>query len=420
MSKRLAIFAVCGVIAIGVAMGIRVAKQWDPMPIVAKPALATPNPNGYEILLALSEAIKDAQAVRTASSEFRAILDRKKPTDKAEQILKDNALLFPQIEDALRLGYQPPLFDSLVPDHHDLNQLKLIGYLLHLRAAVAVNKRDWKTAVEAYVHLLRLSARMASARSSTDVLMAETLAITAVRTCRQLISELPNRERAKLLLDLQEIESGRATFATVLSAFHNNAAYLWAKVLEHGDWRAEVEFVVEKIASTNFGEIRAMLGETSRKQFMDGYLAYAKWQDDVAAQPYFRQYSVGLPKISSQLQLLFASMDTDYIVRTVSVRERTNRYFLQIQLALSLYLDEHQGYPDKLDQLMPKYLKQSLIDPFSAGWKFRYVNSGDRYLLYSVGPDGDDDLGTPLVNDESGVPSKGLTPETLGDYLADL
>lgn len=49
-------------------------------------------------------------------------------------------------------------------------------------------------------------------------------------------------------------------------------------------------------------------------------------------------------------------------------------------------------YPERLDELVPRYLAGTPIDPFS-GRPFIYERRGDGYLLYSVGSNGVDDGG---------------------------
>lgn len=60
-------------------------------------------------------------------------------------------------------------------------------------------------------------------------------------------------------------------------------------------------------------------------------------------------------------------------------------------------------YPERLDQLVPRFLERLPTDPFSGG-PFCYERRGGGYLLSSVGPNGHDDGGTdystPIVADE--------------------
>jgi hypothetical protein len=67
---------------------------------------------------------------------------------------------------------------------------------------------------------------------------------------------------------------------------------------------------------------------------------------------------------------------------------------LTIKLALHVYRLEHDRLPANLEELVPRYVAEVPIDPFG-GEAFGYKRDGDKYLLYSFGPDGDDDGGAP-------------------------
>lgn len=66
-------------------------------------------------------------------------------------------------------------------------------------------------------------------------------------------------------------------------------------------------------------------------------------------------------------------------------------------LAVGLYLAEKGTLPERLEQLAPNYLRELPVDPFS-GHSFAYRPAGDKFLLYSVGPDREDDGGKPTEN----------------------
>ncbi len=64
-------------------------------------------------------------------------------------------------------------------------------------------------------------------------------------------------------------------------------------------------------------------------------------------------------------------------------------------LALRLYLAEHGELPKRLEQLVPDYLPELPLDPFSER-PLVYRPDGSSWLLYSIGPDHKDDGGTPI------------------------
>ena len=65
---------------------------------------------------------------------------------------------------------------------------------------------------------------------------------------------------------------------------------------------------------------------------------------------------------------------------------------LQTDLALRLFRQDCGRLPERLDELVPKYLAATPVDPFS-NQPLVYRRGDTGYLLYSVGPDGEDNGG---------------------------
>lgn len=72
------------------------------------------------------------------------------------------------------------------------------------------------------------------------------------------------------------------------------------------------------------------------------------------------------------------------------------RRLLTTELALRCYQAEQSRAPERLDQLVPKYLQRIPLDPFATR-PLIYRAQGTNWLFYSVGPDGADDGGKPIV-----------------------
>jgi hypothetical protein len=65
---------------------------------------------------------------------------------------------------------------------------------------------------------------------------------------------------------------------------------------------------------------------------------------------------------------------------------------------ISSYLRKKR-LPTTLEELVKSGILKALpTDPFATDGKFLYRPQGTTYLLYSVGPDGKDDNGTPITN----------------------
>src|SRR6185369_14676771 len=61
-------------------------------------------------------------------------------------------------------------------------------------------------------------------------------------------------------------------------------------------------------------------------------------------------------------------------------------------IAVERYRQANGRWPDRLDELKPRYLKEVPLDPYD-GKPLRYRRLGDGVIVYSVGPDGADDGG---------------------------
>jgi hypothetical protein len=68
---------------------------------------------------------------------------------------------------------------------------------------------------------------------------------------------------------------------------------------------------------------------------------------------------------------------------------------LELEMALKSFRCDHGSAPSTLAELVPKYLRQLPLDPFSAQL-MAYRPSGTNWLLYSLGPDRVDDGGKHL------------------------
>ena len=84
---------------------------------------------------------------------------------------------------------------------------------------------------------------------------------------------------------------------------------------------------------------------------------------------------------------------------------------LQTEVALRRYKLDHGHYPNRLQQLVPTYLKKVPIDPFGKGKPLRYElqSNGHEYLLYSLARD---------MVDNGGIAISTVYSGKQGDYVA--
>ena len=83
---------------------------------------------------------------------------------------------------------------------------------------------------------------------------------------------------------------------------------------------------------------------------------------------------------------------TGETLRTLPESSQAHVSLTHLVFALEAYRRDNGGYPDELDALQERYIAEIPLDPFS-GEAFRYVKEDEKYLLYSVGPNGIDNEG---------------------------
>ena len=81
-------------------------------------------------------------------------------------------------------------------------------------------------------------------------------------------------------------------------------------------------------------------------------------------------------------------------VREHVVTHQANIDICRTGLALKMYKAENKAYPENLEGLVPEFLKEVAVDPFS-GESLKYSRYMNGFELYSIGPDMQDDYGTP-------------------------
>ncbi len=91
-------------------------------------------------------------------------------------------------------------------------------------------------------------------------------------------------------------------------------------------------------------------------------------------------------------------------LRKVSARNSAFRQGVLAGIALEHYHRDNGAWPERLDELAPKYLDTLPIDPITGGEAMYLVREGNP-VVYSVGRDRDDDQGRLPINDNDGEPS---------------
>ena len=92
-------------------------------------------------------------------------------------------------------------------------------------------------------------------------------------------------------------------------------------------------------------------------------------------------------------------------------RAVANQHGVTAGIAVMRYRRDHGEYPESLEVLIGEYLEEMPIDQLN-GQPLNYVRTEDSFKIYSVGHDGDDDGGTPImILEDGGYPNPNWNQE---------
>jgi hypothetical protein len=127
-----------------------------------------------------------------------------------------------------------------------------------------------------------------------------------------------------------------------------------------------------------------------------GYRELLEGYQKSAAEPYYQTNSGAEPLRSLPRRGLITSVIAPGLSNTLlgGARAQAIHAGAQIAIAMTRYRLDHGTLPNSPELLVPNYLDEIPLDPFD-GKPMRLVHKNDQWIIYSVGPDGNDDGGVP-------------------------
>ncbi len=188
-------------------------------------------------------------------------------------------------------------------------------------------------------------------------------------------------------------EEGRAN-AAELARWLGRPGRTW-KLADPRNWLEASDWDIDdwgKPVSTGRILGNAFFAFSSKQALVDNTQSYFEAYAAEQSHPYRGDSRVPVP--ASPVARLWA--DTFSNIRAAFVGNEAEFALLQTQVAILRFRAAHGRYPDGLPALVPAYLKAVPTDPFGLGKPLKYkpLDGGKRFLLYSLGPNLKDDGGT--------------------------
>ncbi len=115
------------------------------------------------------------------------------------------------------------------------------------------------------------------------------------------------------------------------------------------------------------------------------------WQVGIFNEPWLANWDPNSTNsFDRMVSILFPSLDSCFLA---GGRQEARRLSLEAAIAAELYRRDYGNLPETLDNLVPDYLPAVPTDPFN-GEPLRYVVNPRDFVIYALGEDLNDDLGS--------------------------
>jgi type II secretory pathway pseudopilin PulG len=397
------------------------------MPNITIPSPTLPTPNGFDSLVQASNALQEDKAIGEAMST-RPIVGQKVYTQaEKEALVAKNAEPLKQLRATFAQEYwNPPSrsFNTLFPYYA---KFRGMARLLVLESRVYASRGDWGRALQCDLDAIRLGLTVPRGAPLIGDLVGIACEAIGRRGAWEAVDKLTAAEAKAAARDLELLLEKRLPFADTLQEEKWGVQGALMEVFRNPNWRTSSDFLglgdaeedgmVWKERLSNI-PATAHLHLYSNAAIMKNFTGYMDAQIARARQPYaIRSAPPPIPPdlVNQILAPVFSQADNKALVA------ETQSALLLTALALRAYRAEHGHYPAKLDALVPAILSKLPADPFGTQG-FRYQHQGNKYLLYSVGPDKQDDGGTPIDDPSRASGSNTnaryfINPDSRGDVV---
>ena len=387
--------------AILIAATTSVSAQTPEAPLII-PKAALPSPNGWDFI---NQAVK-AKKTGPGGSPWNYKLDAEPPSDLA--LMRAYVGKNDEVFRLLREGFQHASFripNRLPFDAGDFPvgnaRLREIGRLLKQKSRVAFADKNLDEAANSALDAVQLGILTARGGVVIDALTGIAIESIGRGELKALAPHLSAAQLREVTQRLASIETQRVWYAdTLVEEKWSGVAYI-QELLSQPEWRKfRSNAVFDKVMKAAFewdDKTVILMKKTSDRQIQ---LNFTKAMDVAIAGarlPFAQHIEPKTPSGDPFSALMFSNAGKK-IFRVSFERAATQNRLLLTQLALQAYRAETGAFPNDLQALTPKYVPNAPFDPFAPDKPLHYRRDGAAYLLYSIGPDGVDDNGTPIDN----------------------
>ncbi len=408
-------------------------------PNITVPADAAPVKSeqgaGYARLVAAARSVREEGEVGVAISgkqyrntRFKEGLTAAERDALIEQLAAENAPAIAALREAFKLPIRPAVPAGLTDMDSDLAKVRGAARLFRLQAMVHERRGEYGDAMRANLDALQIGVALQNRAPLLTSLVGIACEAIGRRPMWGLAEKLSADEAREAVRRLEATVPERAPLAEVFEQekwcmARAMTAEFRTHSLPQTAWRLAPSCGLGGDAPTDSTGARIGIGAVSlltpKSVILRNFMGYM----DAAAATARLPYNPGRTGPAEPRDLVNRILIPVYGGVGHKWRETSAQDgLLIVHLALRAYRAEHDGrWPGSLEELVRAgYLSRVPADPFAPAFDvpLRYAPRTDGApLLYSIGPDGKDDGGTPLDNKAANGRYRPWSfPESKGDY----
>jgi hypothetical protein len=385
-------------------------------PVVHSPTPVMPHPNAFDFYVTAGNAVTGDKQISDAIAS--------KPTAtytlaQKEALVQQNVGAINTLHQGFAYPYLNPPSRSVTTLYPYYAKFRGMARLLSLRGRVRAARGDWNGAADSYLDAIRIGEDMPRGSVLIGYLVGVACQAIGRRPMWETVDHLNAAQSRAAATRLESIMDRHFPFADTLQEEKWFGQYALLDMFS--DPKKLASDPGEDPANSAAQHLTVLVYLAySKRRIMGNYTTWMDQSSQVARQPYgLHLPSPPLPSdpINRVVLPVFSQ------ARLKEVTCETQDGLLLVTLALHAFHLEHGHYPASLTELAPGYLKRLPDDPFAVQGTFKYLVKGGSYVLYSVGPDGNDDGGTPIDDPKQATTSSKnaryyIYENSVGDVVA--
>jgi len=290
-------------------------------------------------------------------------------------------------------------FDPTVP-LPNYTSMRDLSRLLRAEGWWFEQQKQYGKAADTYLDIIQFGNEVAHGNVLIGKLTSLTIIGMGLTPLQELLPRLDEPSRMKVAVRLSDIDAHLVPMSEIyamekeytkafvlneLQKYKTLLGFLWEKLKKRGKVLSEYTYSDDWLIEALQNPQRYMEAIDQQFQFLI----------EIADKPFLERQKAVSPVSSFRTVQNIAKNFGSAIF--ISERKVTQLRLILLHAGISAYHHRHRRYPDSLEWMVPEFLTRLPADPFT-GKPFLYHKTLKGFLLYSPGPDGKDDGGTPITD----------------------